>query len=48
MSKNTQLKNQNFGSGILIDNTAVSPSLMSSPDKEILFFLAKYLEYSCQ
>ena len=29
---------ENFGSGILIDNTPVNPSLVSSPDKVILFF----------
>ena len=30
---------ENFGSGILIDSTAVKPSLISSPDNVILFFL---------
>ena len=30
---------ENFGSGILIDKTAVKPSLMSSPERVILFFL---------
>ena len=38
---------ENFGSGILIDKTAVSPSLISSPDNVILFLLlflsAEYL-----
>jgi len=30
---------ENLGSGILIDKIPVKPSLISSPDKVILFFL---------
>ena len=34
---------ENLGSGTLIDKTPVSPSLTSSPDNVILFFLRRLL-----
>ena len=36
---------ENFGSGILIDNTTVSPSFISSPVRDNLLFLLYSLEY---
>ena len=34
---------ENLGSGIFSDKTPVKPSLMSSPDKVILFFFRRLL-----
>ena len=37
---------ENFGSGIFIDRTATSPSFMSSPETETLFFLIKFVSFA--